>query len=144
MKAKYALKAMAVMARQEKKLMQARTIAEEANIPYKFLELILAELKNKGIISSKRGVLGGYHLSQSADKITLGDIIRTIDGPIAPLRCASLSSYQRCEDCTDEKSCGIRKTMIDVRIAISSVLDQRSLKDLVALSSSSSVDSLLQ
>lgn len=133
MKAKYALKALEIMAKQEKRLMQARGIAEAANIPYKFLELILSDLKNHGLVSSKRGVLGGYHLGLPSEKITLGDIIRVIDGPIAPLRCASLSGYQKCEDCTDEQSCSIRRTMIDVRIAISNVLDQRSLKDLVNL-----------
>lgn len=131
MKAKYALRAMMVLARNERKLMQTRAIANAADVPYKFLEAILADLKNHGVVSSKRGMMGGYQLSRPANSITVGDVIRIMDGPLAPIRCASLSAYQRCEDCPDETVCAIRDVMTDVRIAISGVLDQRTISDLL-------------
>lgn len=133
MKAKYALRAMAVMARNEKKMFSSKTIAKEGDIPQKFLEAILLELKNHGIVGSKRGIFGGYFLAAGAQQISIGSIIRHIDGGLAPLPCASVHHYQKCEDCVDEASCQIRKTMIDVREAIAGVLDHRSIKDLVSL-----------
>lgn len=131
MKAKYALRAMMVLARYERKLMQTRTIAKSADVPHKFLEAILSDLKNHGIVASKRGVMGGYQLSRPADQITVGDIVRLMDGPLAPIRCASITAYQPCEDCPDESGCAIRDVMKDVRIAISGVLDQRTIADLL-------------
>jgi Rrf2 family protein len=133
MKAKYALRACMVLARNEKKLMQTRTIAKEAEVPHKFLEAILSDLKGNGVVISKRGMLGGYSLSKPADVITIGDIIRIMDGPLAPIRCASVSGYQPCEDCPDEGKCAIRNVMMDVRIAIAGVLDQRTVKDMLSL-----------
>lgn len=132
MKAKYALRAMMVLAKHEKKLMQTKTIAKEADVPAKFLEAILADLKNHGVVSSKRGMMGGYNLSKPADVITIGDIIRIMDGPLAPIRCASVTAYQPCEDCPDEGKCAIRHVMKDVRLAISNVLDQRTIKDMIS------------
>lgn len=131
MKAKYALRAMMVLAKNERKLMQTRAIAKTADVPHKFLEAILSDLKNHGIVASKRGVMGGYKLSKPADAITAGDIIRIMDGPLAPIRCASITAYQACEDCPDETGCAIRDVMMDVRIAISGVLDQRTIADLI-------------
>jgi Rrf2 family protein len=131
MKAKYALRAMMVLARNERKLMQTKAIAKSADVPHKFLEAILADLKNHGVVSSKRGMMGGYQLSRPADLITIGDIIRIMDGPLAPIRCASVTAYQTCEDCPDEARCAIRDVMVDVRIAISAVLDQRTVADLL-------------
>lgn len=131
MKAKYALRAMMVLAKNEKKLMQTRSIAKEADVPPKFLEAILADLKNHGMVSSKRGMLGGYNLSKPADVITIGDVIRIMDGPLAPIRCASVTAYQPCEDCPDVTNCAIRHVMKDVRVAISGVLDQRTIKDIL-------------
>jgi Rrf2 family protein len=133
MKAKYALRAMMVLARNEKKLMQTKAIAKEADVPHKFLEAILSDLKNHGVVSSKRGMMGGYNLSKPADVITIGDVIRIMDGPLAPIRCASVTAYQPCEDCPDEARCAIRSVMKDVRIAISGVLDQRTIKDMLSL-----------
>lgn len=133
MKAKYALRAMMVLARNEKKLMQTRTIAQEADVPHKFLEVILSDLKNHGIVASKRGIMGGYNLAKPADVITIGDVIRIMDGALAPIRCASVTAYQPCEDCPDEAKCAIRSIMKDVRIAISGVLDQRTIKDMLSL-----------
>ena len=131
MKAKYALRALMVLARNERKLMQTKTIAKTADVPHKFLEAILSDLKNHGMVSSKRGMLGGYQISKPADVITVGDIIRIMDGPLAPIRCASVTAYQPCEDCPDEAKCAIRDVMKDVRVAISGVLDQRTIADLL-------------
>lgn len=130
MKAKYALKSLIVMAGQEKKMLQIKTIAKEADVPAKFLEAILLDLKRHGVVASKRGVFGGYYLSRPAKEIRVGEVVRVIDGPLAPIRCASLTAYQRCDDCVDEKTCGIRKAMLKVRNAISDVLDGMSLQEL--------------
>lgn len=134
MKAKYALRALMVMARNEKKLLQTRTIAKEADVPHKFLEAILSDLRAQGIVISKRGILGGYRLAKPADVITIGEVVRRIDGPLAPIRCASVTAYQPCEDCMDVAGCAIRKVMVEVRQAIAGVLDNRSIRDMVQMS----------
>ncbi len=127
MKAKYALRALMVMAKNEKKMLAAKTIAKDADIPQKFLENILQELRHQGIVESKRGIFGGYFLIVPASKIFVGNLIRMLDGPLAPIRCASITAYQKCDDCIDEKTCAIRYTMMEVRNAISNVLDNKSL-----------------
>jgi len=114
-----------------KKMLQTKVIAKDADVPQKFLEAILLELKNHGFVGSKRGIFGGYFLTADTKDITVGNIIRLIDGPLAPIRCASVTAYQKCDDCHDEVTCAIRKTMVDVRNAISDVLDNKSLKDLI-------------
>jgi Rrf2 family protein len=134
MKSKYALRALMVMASDHKKMLQSKTIAKVADVPAKFLEAILLDLKNHGFIDSKRGIFGGYFLACAPHKIMVGDIIRALDGMLAPLRCASVHNYQKCEDCGDEKTCAIRKVMQDVRNAIADVLDKRSLEDIARLS----------
>ena len=131
MKAKYALRALMVMARNEKKMLAAKTIAKEADIPQKFLENILQELRHHGFVDSKRGIFGGYFLVKPATQISVGDLIRTVDGPLAPIRCASVTAYQKCDDCLDETTCAIRKTMLEVRNAISDVLDNKSLREMM-------------
>jgi Rrf2 family protein len=130
MKAKYALRALVVMAKNDKKMLQTRVIATEADVPQKFLEAILVELKNDGIVNSKRGIFGGYFLAKTPEEISLGRIIRKLDGPLAPIRCASVTAYQKCDDCLDEKTCAIRKVMIEVRNAIASVLDAKTLQQI--------------
>jgi Rrf2 family protein len=130
MKAKYALRALMVMARNEKKMLASKSIAQTADIPQKFLDNILQELRQKGYVDSKRGIFGGYFLAKPAAEIMVGDLIRLLDGPLAPIRCASQSAYQPCEDCPDEESCQIRKTMVEVRNAIAGVLDHKSILDL--------------
>lgn len=132
MKAKYALRAMMVLAKNEKTLLQTKAVAKEADVPQKFLEAILLDLKNHGLVASKRGMLGGYSLSKPADVITVADIVRITDGPLAPIRCASITAYQRCDDCPDEGSCAIRHVMKDVRVAISDVLDKTTLKEMLS------------
>lgn len=129
MKAKYALRALAILAKHEKKMLQIKAIASEADVPQKFLEAILVELKSQGIVASKRGIFGGYFLAKPSSEITVGNIVRFIDGPLAPVRCASVTAYKKCDDCVDENTCEIRKAMVEVRNAISNVLDNKSLKE---------------
>lgn len=131
MKAKYAIRALIVLARNPNKTMQTKTIASDADAPQKFLETILLDLKNHGIVASKRGVFGGYYLSHEPKDILVGNIVRILDGPLAPIRCASVTAYQKCDDCVDEKTCEIRKVMLEVRNAISGVLDNRSLAEMM-------------
>ena len=132
MKAKYALKALIHMAQSNAPTLPSKQIAEAENIPQKFLDNILQELRQNGIVDSKRGIFGGYFLRKDPKDIFLGDIIRIIDGPLAPIRCASLTAYQKCDDCVDEAGCHLRRLMLDVRNAMSAVLDGRCLADLVA------------
>ncbi len=134
MKAKYALRALVVLSIHEKKLLQGKAIAKQADVPAKFLETILIELKNHNIVSSKRGIFGGYFLARPARDIAVGQIIRLMDGSLAPLRCASVSDYKKCDDCEDENTCVIRKVMLDVRNAIAGVLDHQNLADMLKLS----------
>ncbi len=133
MKAKYALRALIMMSAQDKKL-QARLIAEQADVPPKFLETILAELKQHGLVDSKRGIFGGYFLARRPEDIMVGDVVRLLDGSLAPLPCASVHHYVKCDDCENEDTCVIRKIMIDVRNAVSNVLDTQNLRDLIQLS----------
>jgi Rrf2 family protein len=130
MKAKYALKALTVLAGSDGKKMSARAIASEANIPYKFLESIMTQLSTCGIVNSCRGPSGGFVLSHDARRIMAGDIIRMMDGFLAPIRCASVTAYQRCKDCPNEDHCSLHDIMKDARSALSSVLDRRSIHDL--------------
>jgi Rrf2 family protein len=120
-----------VLAVNEGKMLQSKVIAKEADAPLKFLEAILLELKNHGLVESKRGIFGGYFLNMPSKAIMLGDVIRHIDGMLAPIRCASISSYQQCEDCVDENNCAIRHAMVEVRDAISEVLDRKTLAEMV-------------
>ena len=131
MKAKYALKALIHMANHDSDAVRSRQIAEAENIPQKFLDNILQELRMNGIVDARRGIFGGYFLAKPASEIRLGDIIRIIDGPLAPIRCASLTAYQKCDDCIDEAACQLRHLMLDVRNSMSAILDGRCLQDLV-------------
>ncbi|MDX1949689.1 MAG: Rrf2 family transcriptional regulator [Rickettsiales bacterium] len=133
MKAKYALRALIFLARSSDKLHQIKNISQECDIPYKFLETIMQELRNHGILASKRGIFGGYYLAKEPIEISVGAVIRFIDGPLAPIRCASVTAYQKCDDCKDEKTCEIRKIMIDVRNSISNVLDSKTLHEIAEL-----------
>jgi Rrf2 family protein len=128
-KAKYALKAMfALTSLKDDERLQSNEIAEDQNIPKKFLDLILLELRRHGLIQSYRGQQGGYALAKSASAITLGNIVRVIDGPLAPIACASVTGYQRCADC-DPDTCLVRYNMRKVRDAISAILDQTTLAE---------------
>ena len=130
MKAKYALRALGVLARQDAPL-AARRIAQDARVPEKFLEAILVDLRRAGYVASKRGLQGGHVLAREPGEIVLGEVIRRIDGPLAPIRCASLTAYRPCEDCADPAHCSLRHLMTEVRHAIAGILDRRSLRDLL-------------
>ena len=114
---------------------QAVDIAEANNIPKKFLDAILGELRNAGVVHSKKGPGGGYMLAHPPGETKLGYVIRTLDGPLAPIACASRTAYQPCEDCADVNACAVRLTMVKVRDAMSDILDRLTLADVLALDS---------
>jgi Rrf2 family protein len=114
----------------ENNLVQIKDISEKENIPAKYLEQILLTLKNAGLLHSKLGVGGGYYLGKPASDITLGQIFRVLDGPVAPIRCVSQMAYETC-GCPDERTCGLRLTMLDVRNAIANILDNTSLANVI-------------
>lgn len=130
-KAKYALKATAYLAGLPLDvLVSGKEIAEMQNIPKKFLDAILIELKNHGLIYSKKGLNGGYCLGRKASSIVVGDVIRVIDGPLAPIACASKTRYRPCDDCIDEASCRVKKVMQEAQQALSSVFDSITLEQM--------------
>ncbi|PYV37116.1 MAG: transcriptional regulator [Acidobacteria bacterium] len=133
MKAKYGLRALLYLARQQnqEEPVLISELAEKEKIPKKFLELILLDLKNHGLLQSKKGKGGGYLLSRRPEAIKLGRVVRVLDGPIAPLPCASQTAYIPCDECEDEKTCGIRLVMKDVRDATAKILDGTSLADVL-------------
>jgi Rrf2 family protein len=110
------------------------TLSHEEGIPIKFLELILLDLKGAGLLASKKGPRGGYHLSRDPSTISVGSLIRIMEGPLAPLPCASETAFRPCEECQDVDSCGTRIIMRQVRDAIANVLDRTTLADLMAQS----------
>ncbi len=129
-KCKYALRALLMLAEaRPDELVLVQDIAERQRVPRKFLELILLELKRHGFVFSQRGRGGGYCLARPGDAITFGQVVRAIDGPLAPLPCASVSGYRRCADCQDERTCTIRKVMRGVRDAMAEILDRTTLAD---------------
>jgi Rrf2 family protein len=129
-KCKYALRALLMLAdAKPEELVLVQEIAEQQNVPRKFLELILLELKRHGFVYSQRGRSGGYCLARPADTITFGQVVRSLDGPLAPLPCASVTGYRKCADCTDERTCAIRKVMRSVRDAMADILDRTTLAD---------------
>lgn len=131
-KAKYGLKAMLVLARRHGEgPVAGLDLAQSEAIPKKFLELILLELKRRGLVQARRGQGGGYTLGRAPESIHLGEIIRVLDGPLAPTPCVSLTAYARCDDCPDEATCGVRKAMEVVRDATAEILERTSLADLV-------------
>ena len=129
----YGLRAMIALAEPAEKsaapqMMQIKEISLREQISPKFLEQILLTLKNAGMLHSKMGVSGGYYLARSAREITLGQIFRVLDGPVAPVKCVSQMAYEPC-GCPAEETCGLRLAMGDVRNAIADILDNTSLDD---------------
>jgi Rrf2 family protein len=106
-------------------------IARKKKIPLKFLETILLELKNAGVLESKKGKGGGYYIKESPSKTSIASVVRIVDGPIAMLPCVSLYFYSKCKNC-DEKNCGLHDIMEKVRDATLKILENRTLKDLAA------------
>lgn len=132
-KSRYALRALAVLAEHGGPApLSIQEIAARADAPRKFLEAILLELRKEGVLTSARGKLGGYALAAPAGKIQLSRIIRTLDGPLAPIACASLYFYEPCADCPDPATCSTRAVMREVRDAVNKVLDGRTVADLTA------------
>ncbi len=126
-KGKYGLKAMFHLANSSSdKLISVAEIATAHQIPRKFLDNILAELRNAGFVNSRKGKGGGFCLAKPADEIILGNIIRALDGALAPIPCASKTDYRPCDDC-EEENCEVRHVMLEVRESIVAVLDNRSL-----------------
>jgi Rrf2 family protein len=132
-KSRYALRALAVLAEHDDPApLSIQEIAARADAPRKFLEAILLELRKDGVLTSSRGKLGGYALAAPADEIRLSRIIRALDGPLAPIACASLFFYQPCADCPDPATCTTRGVMREVRDAVNEVLEGRTIADLTS------------
>lgn len=132
MRSKYALKALAYMARTtDKDSFLIADIAQAEGIPKKFLEAILLTIKNSGILSSRKGPGGGYSLAKSPAAITIGAVIRAFEGDLIPLPCLSESAHGSCPECADEDTCGIRLVMTDVEQALSAILDSTTLADML-------------
>ncbi len=128
-KTQYSLRAMYALARAEGEPMLIADMAIQERIPKKFLEQILLKLKTGGLVNSKKGKGGGYMLSRRSEHITVGQVIRVIEGPLAPLPCASETAYRKCEECPDDGVCGTRLVMRDVRDEMARILDRTTLKD---------------
>lgn len=134
-KSEYALRALIELTEHYgRNLLQRQQIAEQQHIPIEFLEQILLALKNAGLLASRRGVTGGYSLIKPPHEITLGQVIRILDGPLAPIACVSKSAYQKCSDCpyaenSGHAACPIQGVMLNVRNAISDILDNYTLSD---------------
>jgi Rrf2 family protein len=127
-KSKYAIKALLALADHgTEEPMRIADVAEQESLPQKFLELILLDLRNAGVVQSRKGKGGGYLLARPAEKIMLGQIVRLFDGPLAPVPCASQTAYVPCADCADEATCGVRLAMKEVRDATARILDHTSL-----------------
>jgi len=131
-KCKYAIHALVYLAeRYQKGPVHIQDIADEQRIPKKFLEAILLELRNAQILHSKKGKGGGYYLYKKPEEVNLIEIIRLMDGAIAMLPCVSLNYYEACEECRDEKICGIRDAFIGVRDETLRILAESTLDKLV-------------
>ena len=131
-KAKYALRALLELAQAGPgEALLISDIAERQRLPKKFLEQILLELKRRGIVQSKRGKNGGYALLKPPSVISFGEIVRIVDGPLAPLPCLSRTAYRRCDDCVDEARCAIRRVFAVTHAATAKVLDETSLVDAI-------------
>lgn len=131
-KTKYGLKALTNIARKNSESpVLIADIAAEENISRKFLEIILLQLKNSGFLGSKKGKGGGYYLLKRPEQITVAELIRVLEGPIALLPCVSLNFYEKCDDCSDEEACSLSRVMVEVRDSTLKVLENKSLADLV-------------
>jgi Rrf2 family protein len=127
-KSKYGLKALLVLAQETGRgPVLISELARRDAIPKKFLEAILLELKRRGIVQSRKGKGGGYFLSRKPSEITFGDVIRVLDGPLAAVPCVSQTAYARCAECVDERTCGVRLAMKQVRDATAAILDRTTL-----------------
>lgn len=129
----YALRALinlGIAAKVGRRLVRVAELARAEDLPVKFLEQVVQQMREAGYVDSVRGKHGGYRLAKPADRILIGQVVRLIDGPLAPIGCVSQSAYEPC-NCPDEAHCGLRMLMLDVRNAIASILDRYSLADVV-------------
>jgi Rrf2 family protein len=131
-KSEYALRALIAMARRGRAV-QIIELSRMENIPVKFLEQILLTLRNAGFLTSKRGVGGGYALRVEPAQITVGEVIRAMEGPIAPVPCAAKQPLEKCS-CPDPRTCAVRLLMTDVREELSAIFDHRTIEDMLRLS----------
>ena len=132
-KGEYALRALidlGIAAEGGRDLLQVTELADSEQLPVRFLEQIMVDLRAAGFVESRRGKFGGYRLAKPANEIVVGQVVRSIDGPLAPIGCVSQSAYSRCS-CPDEEHCGLRMLMTDVRNAIAGVMDRYTLADVV-------------
>ena len=130
-KTKYGIKALTFLARQEDNTpVQIAEIAKSENISLKFLESILLLLRNSGFLGAKKGKGGGYYLIKEPKEINMAHVYRVLEGPIALLPCASHNFYEKCDDCTDEAACAVRKLMIEVRDNTLKILESNTLADI--------------
>ena len=132
-KGEYALRSLinlGIAAEVGRSLLQVSALAAHEQLPVKFLEQILQTLKEAGLVESARGKFGGYRLAKPMKEITIGQVVRLIDGPLAPIGCVSQTAYSKCS-CPDEEHCGLRMLMLDVRNAIAGILDRYTLADVV-------------
>ncbi len=131
-KTKYGLHAVIYLTRNyQKGPILISALAKKERIPQKFLEAILLDLKHHGILQSKKGKGGGYFLGKPPAEITVGQVVRVLEGPLAPVSCVSQIAYQKCAECKDETKCEIRLVMKDVRDAIANILDKETMEDLI-------------
>jgi Rrf2 family protein len=129
----YALRALislGIAAEVGRALVQVSELATNEQLPAKFLEQIMHDLKAAGLVTSVRGKYGGYRLAQPARTVAIGSVVRLLDGPLAPIGCVSQTAYEKCS-CPDESHCGLRMIMLDVRNAIAGILDRYTLADIV-------------
>ncbi|HWA08011.1 MAG TPA: Rrf2 family transcriptional regulator [Opitutaceae bacterium] len=121
-----------IAAEVKRPLVQVSELADNEQLPVKFLEQIMQTLKDAGWVESQRGKFGGYRLAKAPREITIGQVVRLIDGPLAPIGCVSQTAYEKCT-CPDETHCGLRMLMLDVRNAIANILDRYTLADVVGV-----------
>ena len=129
----YALRSLinlGIAAKVGRSLVRVAELAKAEELPVKFLEQVMQQLREAGIVESERGKYGGYRLAKPAGEIPIGQIVRLIDGPLAPIGCVSQSDYEAC-NCPDQEHCGLRMLMLDVRNAIAAILDRYTLADVV-------------
>ena len=134
-KSEYGLRALIELtANYDKEPLRRHQIADRQHIPIVFLEQILLALKHAGLLASTRGASGGYALIKPPSKVTLGQVIRILDGPLAPIGCVSKTAYKKCEDCPYAKKayCPLQDVMGGVRNAIADILDNHSLEDFIS------------
>lgn len=132
-KTRYALKALVVLGKHYGEApIQISRIAAEEHIPKKFLEQILLDLRNAGLLYSKKGSGGGYGLVKDPAEISVVQILRLTGGPVALLPCVSLNFYQRCDECENEETCGVRDVFVEVRDATVKILTETSIADVIS------------